>query len=169
MNRFLVEREKMRNRRKCYEDKYHKKPSREYEEDYEYDKPRHKKMKKYEEYDYEEDEDEEDIEYKSMAKMWEETLDKLIHRLKRYDRFKVNEEYVSNKARQMGINFDNFSEKELYATYLMQISDNEDISSDVDTYIKLAINFLCDDDVERQYSEKLCAYYYFIVKGESFI
>lgn len=70
-------------------------------------------------------------------------------------------ENIAQKAKQMGIQFDKFSEEELAVTALMIYSDYYKTlgSSNMDLYIRLAKDWLCDEDAEVQYGEKLAVYY----------
>ena len=75
---------------------------------------------------------------------------------------------VERKAKEMGIKFDKFSFEEFYATVLMLVTDYKDAlgATNNEHYIKLAKLWLCDEDAEVQYGEKLAAYYDAIVVGE---
>lgn len=100
-------------------------------------------------------------------KNWHKDLEQWIEKLKKKDRFHIKKEDVISSAKQMNIKFDEFSEDEFYAVYLMMISDYKTISNDFRTYINMAREWLEDDDIEVNPSEKLCIYMYEIVKGES--
>ena len=77
-------------------------------------------------------------------------------------------EKVIKRAYDMSIEFDKFSEEEFYVTVLMLYTDYKDTigKGNAEIYIKLAKDFLCDEDAELQYGEKLAAYYEDIVIGE---
>ena len=77
-------------------------------------------------------------------------------------------ENVAQKAKQMGIQFDKFSEEELAVATLMMYTDYCKTlgSSNMDLYIRLAKDWLCDEDAEVQYGEKLAVYHDCIVVGE---
>ena len=98
---------------------------------------------------------------------FKEDLERWIHKLKRKDRFGMPKEEVLNHAKNMGIRFDEFSQEEFYAVYLMMVSDYKSLGNDFKAYLHLAKEWLMDDDIEVSPSEKLCVYYYEIVKGES--
>lgn len=104
---------------------------------------------------------------KGTEKEFHEDLERWVHKLKRKDRIGMPKEEVLNHAKQMGVKFDEFSHEEFYATYLMMVSDYKSLGNDFRTFIHLAKEWLMDDDVEVSPSEKLCAYYYEIVKGEA--
>lgn len=109
-----------------------------------------------------------DRDYNDMEKEYKEELEKWIKKLEKYDtRIKVSKQQIFNQARNMNIKFDDFTEEEFYATYLMQISDYPNITNDYNVYIGMAKNWLMDKDAKKQGSEKLCTYLYEIVLGKS--
>ena len=120
-------------------------PMNDYGYDYNYD---------YAGYDYAK----ENEEYKKDLKKW-------IEKLKAKDRFGWNKEQIIQKAKEMGVKFEDYTEEEFYATYLMMVSDYKNVSNDPHMYLVLAKQFLEDDDIAMKGSEKLCAYLYEIVKG----
>jgi hypothetical protein len=99
-------------------------------------------------------------------KEYEEKLHEWINKLKKKDKFGLPKEEAIKKAKEMGVKFDKFDETELYAVYLMMVSDYRQISSEPHRYIAMAKDWLEDDDVKRKGSEKVCAYLYSIVLGE---
>lgn len=100
-------------------------------------------------------------------KRYKDDLMGWIKKLKAQDtRLNTSREQVLRQARNMGIDFRGYDEDELYATYLMQVSDYPDATNDYNIYIKMAKQWLEDKDVALKGSEKLCAYYYTIVMGE---
>jgi hypothetical protein len=104
--------------------------------------------------------------YASMDKEYEEDLKKWAQKLKKHDRFGLKEEEVFQKAKDMKVKFEDFSEDEFYTTYLMMISDYPSIANEPHTYLAMAKNFLEDKDIAVSPSEKLCIYMYEIVMGE---
>ena len=96
---------------------------------------------------------------------WKQHLKKWCEELKRHDRFNVNKEQLLSKAKQMGIRFDNYNEEELLTTYYMVISDFPQVGNDPHTYLAMAKDWLEDKDSMFKGSDKLCAYYYEVVKG----
>lgn len=98
-------------------------------------------------------------EYKKDLKEW-------THKLKKYDKFGVQEKELIEKAKQMGVKFKDYSEEEFLATYYMLMSDYTNVSNDLHMYLTMAKSFLEDKDVAVSPSEKLCIYMYKIVKGE---
>lgn len=110
-------------------------------------------------YDYRQD-------YASESDEYDKDLRKWVEKLKSTDRFKVSKEQIITQARNMGVEFNEFSEDEFYATYLMMVSDYKTISNDYNMYIKLAIEFLKDEDSALKGSDKLCAYMYEIIMAD---
>ena len=93
-------------------------------------------------------------------------LERWAEKLKKKDRFKMRKEDVLAQAKQMGVKFEEFSEMEFYVVYLMMISDYKNVANDHRMYLSMAKDWLEDDDIEVSPSEKLCIYYYDIVKGK---
>lgn len=106
------------------------------------------------------------MDYKGMEEDYHKDLEKWIKKLQKKDRIGISEKQVIDHAKQMGVKFNEFDEKEFYAVYLMLISDHKSLNNDVNKVIVMAKEWLEDDDVEREGSEKLCTYMYKIVKGE---
>lgn len=130
--------------------------------DYDYDEPRyrHEEYKpRYESHSYKHDNEDLDKEYKADLKEW-------VEKLKRKDKFRLSSQDIMHKAKSMGVRFEDYDELEFEATYYMLISDFGNISNDPHTYISMAKAFLEDDDIEVSPSEKICIYFYKIVKGE---
>lgn len=96
---------------------------------------------------------------------WKKHLKKWSDKLKKKDRFKMPIEQVIKEAKSMGVKFEEYDEMEFYTTYLMMISDYPRVANEYHTYLSMAKDWLEDDDVEMMGSDKLCAYYYEIVKG----
>ena len=100
-----------------------------------------------------------------VKKEYEEDLQEWIEKLKHKDRFKVPKDQVIKQAKNMGIHFVEYSEEEFYAIYLAMVSDYKTISNDYNNYIRMAKDFLEDDDMAVSPSEKVCIYLYEIVLG----
>jgi hypothetical protein len=127
----------------------------------------------YDDYDDEEEmmEDEAYYDYndyaeEDMMKEYEEELKKWIKKLMKKDKFKLPKQEILKKAQEMNIEFEDFSEEEFYAVYLMLVSDYPNIADNPHTYIVMAKQFLEDDDVNVDPSEKVCKYLYEIVLNE---
>lgn len=108
----------------------------------------------YDMYDYAEADDE-----------WKEHLKKWSEKLKKHDRFNMPKDQVLQNAKQMGIKFDEYDENEFLTTYYMVISDYPKIANEPHSYLAMAKDWLEDKDSALKGSEKLCAYYYEIIKG----
>lgn len=100
-----------------------------------------------------------------MEKEWHEDLEEWMHKLKKHDIFNMPKEQIIQKARDMGVTFHEYNEKEFITTYYMMISDYKNVSNDPHFYLVLAKQFLEDEDSELKGSDKLCAYYYEVVKA----
>ena len=112
----------------------------------------------YNDYDYQ-DYASEDEEYKKDLKEW-------TKKLKSKDKFGVQEKELIDKAKQMGVKFQDYSEEEFLATYYMLMSDYTHVGNDLHMYLIMAKEFLEDKDIAVSPSEKRCIYLYEIVKGE---
>ncbi len=99
-------------------------------------------------------------------KKYERDLNRWMEKLKKFDKFKLSHEEIMNKARSIGVRFDDYSLEEFLAVYYMLMSDFPSVANDSGTYLQMAKKWLEDDDIEVSPSEKLCIYYYDIVKGE---
>lgn len=97
---------------------------------------------------------------------YERDLRDWILKLKKKDRFNMSKDAVVTKAKEMKVEFKDFTEEEFYAVYLMQVSDYPSISNDARVYLSMAKSWLEDDDVAVDPSEKLCIYMYEIVLGD---
>jgi hypothetical protein len=122
-----------------------------YDRNYEYDREHYGR-------DYAEEE---------MDKEYEEKLHEWIKKLKKKDRFATSKEDIIRKAKSMDVKFDEFNEDEFYAVYLMMVSDYKMVANDPHHYLAMAKEWLMDDDVEMTGSDKVCAYLYTIVLGET--
>lgn len=85
----------------------------------------------------------------------------LMRDVEEKDKPYFSRENMQRKAQEMGIRFEDFSFSELYVTTLMMYTDYKDTlgTANMDLYIRLAKDWLCDEDSELQYGEKLAAYY----------
>lgn len=121
---------------------------------------RYSDMRDYRDYGY-------DYASGDMEKEWEEEMEKWCKELKKHDKFgNMPKEEIIHQARQMGARFDDYNEKEFLTTYYMMMSDYKmDMLNSPQAYMILAKDFLEDKDSELKGSEKLCAYYYEVVKG----
>lgn len=97
---------------------------------------------------------------------YKEELEKWIKKMKNKDRFQISKQEVISRAKQMGINFEEFTEEEYYAIYLAMVTVYKNIGNDPQKYLDLAKQFLEDDDIELSPSEKVYAYLNYIVLGK---
>lgn len=152
-----------------YNSDYRRDYNSDYRRDYNMDSRRDYDMRRDYNMDYRRDygmDDMNDYGSGDMEKEYEEELEKWIEKLKRKEIIKVPKEQVLQQAKNMGVKFDEYDEKEFYATYLMVMSDYPSISGEYNIYIKMAKDWLEDDDIALSPSEKLCKYLYTIVLGE---
>lgn len=91
----------------------------------------------------------------------------LMHEVEEKDKPYFTKENMEKKAREMGIDFKDFTFAELYTTALMQYTDYHKTlgTMNMDLYVRMAKDWLCDEDAELQYGEKLASYYDNIVEG----
>lgn len=128
--------------------------------DYGYDYARGgRRRNDYNDYGYDE------RDYAEMDNEWKEHLEKWCKELKQHDRFGMPKDQVIQNAKQMGVQFDKYDEKEFLTTFYMVMSDYPRIANEPHTYLAMAKDWLEDDDSKLKGSEKLCAYYYEVVKG----
>jgi len=106
-----------------------------------------------------------DYDYAQEDEEWKQHLKKWSEKLKKKDRFNMPKDQVLQNAKQMGVKFEDYNEEEFLTTYYMVLSDYPKIANEPHTYLALAKDWLEDKDTALKGSEKLCAYYYEIVKG----
>lgn len=104
--------------------------------------------------------------YTSMENDYYNEIGDWCNSLKSKVRFPLRENDIAGKARQMGIKFDEYNEKDLLTTFYMLQSDFPNVYSNAEGYIAMAKEWLEDKDSALTGNEKLTAYYYTIVKGE---
>lgn len=92
---------------------------------------------------------------------------KLMQDVEEKDKAFFKYENVEKKAKDMGIQFDKFSFDEFYLVCLMMYTDYCKTlgTANMDIYLKLSKDWLQDQDSELKNSEKLYAYYYYVVMG----
>jgi hypothetical protein len=100
----------------------------------------------------------------------EKELDEWCHKLKSKldDREKqmFSKEMITQKAKQMGKEMKDFGEKELEVVTLMLLDDyKRTLGVNVDVMIKLAFDWLNDEDAKVRGAQKLAVYYDEIVMG----
>lgn len=107
-----------------------------------------------------------DYSSQGMEQEYKKKLHEWIEKLSKKNRFPVSMDQVIQQAKNMGVKFEEFDEEEFYAIYLMVISDYPTISNEYNMYIRMAKDWIMDDDVAVSPSEKVCKYLYTIVLGE---
>ena len=92
---------------------------------------------------------------------------KLLSQLDEKQKMMLKKEEVIKKAEQNNVRFEDYDEEEFYIVVLMMATDFGKTlgSSSPDTYIKMAKNWLEDDDASLKYSDKLYEYLDRIVDG----
>lgn len=96
--------------------------------------------------------------------MWSE---KLMKEVDKPHQDLISEHKVMQKAKDMGIKFDEYSPEEFYVVVMMMYTDYCKTlgSVNIDTYIRLAKDWLQDEDSKLKGSEKLSAYYTHIINA----
>lgn len=96
-------------------------------------------------------------------KEWEH---KLLSKLSDQEKQMFSKENLAQKAKSMGRQMEGFGEKEIEVVALMLLDDyKKTLGANPDIMIKLAFDWMNDQDSEVKGSEKL-ALYYDLVSGE---
>lgn len=92
---------------------------------------------------------------------------RLMHSIDEKEKGFFTEEHITRRAKELGMSFEKYTEQEFFVTVLMQYTDFSKTlgTANLDTYLKIAKDWLCDDDIALRYGEKLAAYYDTIVEG----
>lgn len=92
---------------------------------------------------------------------------KLMKEVEEKDKAFFKYENIEKKAKDMGIQFDKFTFDEFYLVCLMMYTDYCKTlgTANMDIYLKLSKDWLCDEDVAMRYGEKLSTYYDTVVMG----
>lgn len=93
---------------------------------------------------------------------------KLMKEVEDKDKQFFSKENIMRKAQEMGIKFDKFNQEEFYVTALMMYTDYCKTlgTANMDIYLRLAKDWLEDDDVAVKGGEKLAVYHDCIVEGD---
>lgn len=93
---------------------------------------------------------------------------KLMGEMEDKDKQFFAKENIMRKAKEMGIKFDKFNEEEFYVATLMMYTDYCKTlgSANMDIYLRLAKDWLEDDDVSVKGGEKLAVYHDNIVEED---
>lgn len=145
-------------------------PDREYDRHYDYpmmDYARRSGRDRNYGYDYRGRRDYGKMEYLSDEDLMDWSRD-LLEGIEQKDRPIYTRENITRRAKDMGMSFKDYSEDELVVTTLMMVTDYGKTlgTSNLDTMIRLAKDWLCDEDSEMQYGEKLAAYYEYVIDPE---
>lgn len=87
--------------------------------------------------------------------------DRLLREVEEKDKPFFKFENIKNRAETMGIKFDEFTPMELLVASLMEYTDYAKTigTANMDVFIRLGKDFLCDPDSDLKGGEKLAAYY----------
>lgn len=97
----------------------------------------------------------------------EHWCEKLKKQLDDQEKQMFHKDIISQKAKSMGMQMQGFGEKELEVATLMVYTDyKRTIGKNPDMAIRLAYDWLTDDDVAVKGAEKLAVYYDCIVEGD---
>ena len=101
-----------------------------------------------------------------MEREYHDKVEDLIHRLEKYDKFKLSKQDIISQAKQMGVSFNDYSEEDFLAVYYMMMSDYKaDMLNSPQIYEIMAKEWLEDDDVAYRGEDKLYAYIDTIIEG----
>lgn len=97
---------------------------------------------------------------------YQEWIGKLMEEVDHKDSEMFKKEKVMQKAQELGIKPDGFTMEDLYLTTIMMYTDYYKTlgNANISIYVKLAKDWLMDEDVSVKGSEKLASYYENIVK-----
>lgn len=98
----------------------------------------------------------------------EEWDEELMEKFDTREKEMFKKDKVMKRAEDLSIKFDHFKPEEYYTTVIMLYSDYKKTlgTANIDIYLRLAKDWLMDDDVEMKYGEKLAAYYDNVVMAE---
>ena len=93
---------------------------------------------------------------------------KLLGSIDEKDKQSLNKDIVLKKAENLGIKFDKFSPEEFYVAVLMKFKCYSKTlgTVNIDTYLKLAKDWLSEEDTKVKDGEKLAAYHDYIIEGK---
>jgi hypothetical protein len=100
-----------------------------------------------------------DEEYKRDLQEW-------MQKLKRHDKFKLNEQELFEKAKQMGVRFDKYKEDEFMTVFYLTQAMFPNVSNDMHMYLAMAKSALEFKELGVDPEEALCIFMYKIIKGE---
>ena len=139
---------------------------RSYPEEYYMDYKQSRERDRMHDYDMRRSSDYRDYADEDLEKEYHEDLKEWTEQLKRYDKFGLLKDQILKKARDMGVQFEDYEPEEFYAIYLMHVSDYSQIANEPNTYIAMTKAWLEDKDIKIEPSEKVCKYMYEIAMAE---
>ena len=97
----------------------------------------------------------------------EEWAERLLHSVDKEHRDMLNKEHIVKESETMDVHFDKYTKHEFYVTVLMMYTDFCKTlgKASISIYLRLAKDWLEDDDIAVKGSEKLAVYYDSIVEG----
>ena len=157
-----------RNDRSEYRDRNDYRGSRDryYPEEYYMDYKQSRERDRMHDYEMKRNSDYRDYTDEDLEKEYHEDLKKWTEQLRRYDKFSLLKDQVLKKAKDMGVQFEDYEPEEFYAIYLMHVSDYSQIATEPNTYIAMTKAWLEDKDIKIEPSEKVCKYMYEIAMAE---
>lgn len=134
----------------------------------EYDERRYRDHRRTNEYDYASDYRMDDYDYGGGYLNHEELhawKRMLCDSLEKGECEMFSDDKIIKRAKENGIRFDNFTEDEFIVAVLMMYTDYGKTlgKANIDTYVKMANDFLCDEDSGVKYGEKMTAYFDHVV------
>lgn len=98
----------------------------------------------------------------------DEWVEELTEKFDTREKEMFKKDKIMKRAEDLGIKFEHFKPEEFYTTAVMLYTDFKKTlgTANVDIYLKLAKDWLMDDDVEMKYGEKLAAYYDNVVMAD---
>lgn len=133
--------------------------------DYDYGR-RSSRGRDYADYDYDYNYNDYGEDYAGSEEEYKKELHKWANKLKQHDRFNINKDEVVKKAKDMNIKFEEFSEEEFYAMYLLMLNMFKNSFNDPHLYIKMAKDFLMYPDFKLNPSETVWVILNDIVLGK---
>lgn len=139
-------------------------PMRDHNMDYEYDYRRSGRRDYMYDYRMDYGEDETMLSKEEL----EEWCEELTEHLEQREKDMLKKDKVLKRAEEMGIKFEHFKPEEFYTTVVMLYTDYKKTlgTANIDIYLRLAKDWLMDDDVAMKHGEKLAAYYDNVVMAD---
>ena len=117
-------------------------------------------------YNYEDDNYERDYHHEDPETKFKKEMHHFKNKLKENAKYNISDEELIKHAKQMGVQFDKYSEEDLIVTYYMLMCEYPlDLLNNPQVYIVMAKHFLESKKSKYKGTDKLAAYYYEIVLG----